>query len=482
MRLLTLSGSVLLLGLVVHASACSARQPNDDSVSAEANAARFDENNVLSDAELLDARRVTRAAVQRLFERTPWGKRSALADYEVGGKPASQILTEAAASAGINPLELVVRAQMEQRLLSRTREELEAADGDDALDFAFGCGCPHAPVCATSPEKYTGFDKQAACAAKLLAQDMKILAAGSALRSGWRAKTRRTTEDGVAVTPANDATAALYSYTPYVGVKGGGKEANVGGMHLHWELWQTLAGAVGYGAPPASCRDGGCDESDETDDGVRRGDAGVRRDAAVGGDDDIDTGGAGSGGDDETGCRSDAQCGSRTSGRICDSTGRCSDGCRAILPIGNRCPTGLECRLVELLDDEGVCERPSGGARYDGGSTRSGSDQDQDQDQDKDNSGRPPEADPGTPHGASPQPAPPPPPKSKSGKSSSSSSSSPSTEDGGESNAAEEGGCAVATGPARAPTNALLAIAAALGGLAALRQRRNRRMKPPPSR
>ena len=47
----------------------------------------------------------------------------------------------------------------------------------------------------------------------------------------------------MAVTPADDSTAALYQYTPLVAV------GQAGGNWLFWNLWQGFASALGYTPP-----------------------------------------------------------------------------------------------------------------------------------------------------------------------------------------------------------------------------------------
>jgi hypothetical protein len=50
-----------------------------------------------------------------------------------------------------------------------------------------------------------------------------------------------TTLDGVAVTPKDDSTAALYQYTPVVA------QNQAGGNWLFWNLWRKYASFAGYG-------------------------------------------------------------------------------------------------------------------------------------------------------------------------------------------------------------------------------------------
>lgn len=252
-------GLLALAGVVAGVAACT-QQTTEDSSTGQAVEQAFDRNNVMTDAELLDPEAYSEQQIQRFFEQTPYGKKSALAELTVNGERASTILSKAAATYGVNPLELIVRLQMEQSLVAKT-----AAD-KKTLDVAFGCGCPHAPVCKTNPEAYTGFDKQAECAARTLRASMDKLKSGGETVSGWKRMGAKSTEDGVSVTPQTNATAALYSYTPWVGEEGGGK-TGVGGMALHHKIWIRFDQAIRGETPNNATPDGGAEEP-QTDGGA----------------------------------------------------------------------------------------------------------------------------------------------------------------------------------------------------------------------
>ncbi len=232
------------IGMVVAASlgACSAT-PSDEAVGgdrASVREAEFDRNSVLTDKALRDTGAMTAADIQAFLDETPWGNTSVLADYEEDGKSAAEIMYEAATKHGINPLELLVRVQMEQGLVSKKTAS------DESITLAFGCGCPHSPVC--SP-KYEGFANQADCAAGTLSRSMDRALTANGTASGWKKGEEKLTQDKVEIVPANAATAALYTYTPWVGEAGGGKKG-IGGASLHHAVWTRFADAVGYGVLP----------------------------------------------------------------------------------------------------------------------------------------------------------------------------------------------------------------------------------------
>lgn len=228
---------ILIAGAAL-AVACT--QPLDDEAASSGQASTrdtFDKNDVLDDASLLDDGAMTVGDVQAFLDKTPWGTRSVLARYSEDGASAAKILHAASQKYGVNPLLLLVRVQMEQGLVSKTTAP------QSVIDIAFGCGCPHSPVCS---DKYMGFANQAECAAGTLRRSVDRVTGGSTTVSGWSRGKAKASEDGVMVTPKNAATAALYTYTPWVGEAGGGK-TGVGGASLHFKVWTRFAGAVGYG-------------------------------------------------------------------------------------------------------------------------------------------------------------------------------------------------------------------------------------------
>jgi MYXO-CTERM domain-containing protein len=238
--LLGLTGGALVLGLLSTVMvACAAPAPEaSGDTSSSVTQRPFDRNAVIDDKSMRDSAALTAADVQKFLEKTPWGTKSALAKYSENGKTAAEIMVEAAQSHGINPLEMLVRVQMEQGLVSKTTATAST------ISLAFGCGCPHSPVCNDS---YRGFANQAACAAGTMRRSMDKALTSTGTVSGWARNKVKATEDGVTVLPKNAATAALYTYTPYVGEAGGGK-TGVGGVSLHAQVWDRFAESVSYGA------------------------------------------------------------------------------------------------------------------------------------------------------------------------------------------------------------------------------------------
>ncbi len=181
-------------------------------------AATFDQNFVFTDALLTDSTSLTVEDVQAFFERNPYGTRSWLATYQVGGLTAAQMVIEAATTHGINPLVLIARAQVETSLVSKT-----SAPTDRMINRALGCGCPDGAACNPA---YAGLRKQLDCGAKTLRRWYDASIAGDA---EWRKGKTGTTLDRKRVTPQSHATATLYAYTPWVLV-------GTGGTWLAWNV------------------------------------------------------------------------------------------------------------------------------------------------------------------------------------------------------------------------------------------------------
>ncbi|MFW6155062.1 MAG: right-handed parallel beta-helix repeat-containing protein [Planctomycetota bacterium] len=77
-------------------------------------------------------------------------------------------------------------------------------------------------------------------AARLLRAYLDELDAAGATRSGWEVGTAKMTEDGVSVTPATCAVAALFTYTPYAGAQWGGNQPQWGGTYLFFHYWNSF--------------------------------------------------------------------------------------------------------------------------------------------------------------------------------------------------------------------------------------------------
>jgi hypothetical protein len=221
-------GAALLLALVASCASgfgvpehdeASDFQPVDwSSGKADAISAEFEANEVMTDHVLTATTAVTGDAIQAFLESSPYGTRSWLADYTSSGERFADLVIDAANQHGIDPVVLLARAQVETSLVSAT-----AQPSASRVQEALGCGCPDGGSCAPSDD---GLVTQLDCAGLVLSDRMADSANGTGM---WVAGHARETLDGVTVVPADDSTAALYAYTPWVLVDQGG----------NWLVWNV---------------------------------------------------------------------------------------------------------------------------------------------------------------------------------------------------------------------------------------------------
>lgn len=187
----------------------------------------FDADLLLEDAVFTNAEALTAAAVQDLLEQSPYGRRSFLADETIDGRPFSDVLVEVAEAHGINPVMLLVRLQVAQSLVSKSTRPAQ-----HAVDFALGCGCPGGGK--SCDPQFAGLEAQLQCGAGILRKHYDGSAAGT---GAWRQGIAKKSQDGVTVTPGNDATASLYAYTPWV-------LEDTGGNWLVWNVTRKYVSAL----------------------------------------------------------------------------------------------------------------------------------------------------------------------------------------------------------------------------------------------
>jgi len=206
-------------------------------------AAEFDPNNIISDLEILDHTSMDLADIQEFLE----NKGSYLASYSCPDsngvvRKASEIIYNAAAKnydcdgailsdspaeeeriskcrkVTISPKFLLVLLQKEQSLIEDT------SPSQAHLDWAAGYGCPDSGGCNS---RWKGFGKQVNSAA-LQFRDYMDNPQYYTYKAGNTYTISNTNRDPIIVTPANQATAALYNYTPHV----------YNGNFNFYKLWQ----------------------------------------------------------------------------------------------------------------------------------------------------------------------------------------------------------------------------------------------------
>jgi hypothetical protein len=197
-----------VLAAVVAGCSSDASDASDEGSSdlSQAGSKRFDVNRLVEDSDLRGGAGVTVDQVQAFLT----SKRSFLATFQEGGVSAAQIIVDAAHADQISPVYLLARIQGESSLVENPTSRNVA--------HATGCACPDGQACAKSQ---SGFKNQVVCAADLMNSYFNQLEGPahvtvSANKIGKASKTF----DPCTVTPANNATAALYTYTPWVGAFG----------------------------------------------------------------------------------------------------------------------------------------------------------------------------------------------------------------------------------------------------------------------
>jgi len=182
--------------------------------------ATFNPDTLISDASFRAVGSMSQAAVQTfLAGQSGTLKSYAAADINGTVKPASQIIWEAAQAFGVSPKVVLVTLQKEQGLLT------SPAPSASALAWAMGCGVPDTGSPNTA---YKGFGKQVWWGSDSLSVD----------GAGWHAGITKSCGDGT-VAPTNISTYSLYTYTPWIGLAGGGNK-------LFWTLyWQYFGDPLG---------------------------------------------------------------------------------------------------------------------------------------------------------------------------------------------------------------------------------------------
>src|SRR3989338_1703793 len=192
-------------------------------------------NFIISDVDLVDADALSLSRIQQfLHERGTLGTYTTEVDDIQ--KSAAQIIFDIAQEYQINPKYIITRIQVEQSLIT------DPNPTQYQFDWATGYG--RCDTCTPEQaEKYKGFALQVRWSAKRVRESylFDLETKGHTL-TGWGPGITKETLDGVKVTPVNNATAVLYTYTPWAGECFGGAP-NVGGncsFHRIFTSWFSL--------------------------------------------------------------------------------------------------------------------------------------------------------------------------------------------------------------------------------------------------
>jgi hypothetical protein len=196
------------------------------------NIPKFDRNFVISNQTFSSTRVFpTEASVQSYLERTG----SPLKNFVTEGKPASYWIFSAARGASsskfgvvpnINPALILTFLEKEQSLISLKNYD-PYQDPERRIKFAMGYGCPDGAACDT---KYNGFANQVNWAAYQLQFNYNNSVSGKFVLP-YKVENTITTLDEYNVFLSNEATAAIYRYTP----------------HVYWGAYNTWKIIVGNG-------------------------------------------------------------------------------------------------------------------------------------------------------------------------------------------------------------------------------------------
>jgi hypothetical protein len=207
----------------------------------------YDMHRLLEDADILGGQWITVTQVQQFLQQ----KGSYLATYTdpAWGKTAATLIVERSKAYGLSPLYMLARIQTESSLIT--------SGTSNNLSKACGCGCPDSSGCDPA---YSGFGNQVECAAKKMRGYFNDLDAGRATISGWKVGVTKSTLDPCSVKPATKATAALYTYTPWVGayaIQCG--KTTVGGSSLVAVAYNRFKSEYPWGSGSSSCYSGTVD-------------------------------------------------------------------------------------------------------------------------------------------------------------------------------------------------------------------------------
>ena len=180
--------------------------------------AAFDKNNIITDAQLINASAMSAADIQSFLA----SRGSVLANFSSGGKTAAQRIYDDCQTHGINPQVVLVTLQKEKGLIT------SGTANPNNLAMGWNTGDPTTADFAN--QIYYGTRQF-----RRYYDDLAFY--------GWTVGQPHTVSDGT-VTAADTSTAGLYIYTPWIG-QGGGGQTGVGGNYLFWDLWYN---SFGFGA------------------------------------------------------------------------------------------------------------------------------------------------------------------------------------------------------------------------------------------
>lgn len=194
-----------------------------DLLPSDSGAASFDPNYILDDQDIFGIGDMRLGDIQSFLDSRP----GILATYrtkDIDGveKRAAEIIWRVATTYQINPRYLLALVQKEQSLVD------DPDPSQKQLDWATGYAiCDNCSMNDPRLQEYRGFPSQVEWAAKQHREKYLIQLLGKGSTIAGQAPGKTVTISGKTITPANNATAMLYSYTPHI----------AGNFNL-WKIWQ----------------------------------------------------------------------------------------------------------------------------------------------------------------------------------------------------------------------------------------------------
>jgi len=182
----------------------------------------FDPNRVLEDDDIFDVNGMSYTRMVDFLRSK--GTLASVTQKDIDGifKPIPDIIWRIATSYKINPKYLLALIQKEQSLVE------DPAPTQRQFDWATGYGvCDSCSKDDPAIQDFKGFASQVEWAAKQHREKYLQQLLGNGTTRAGKAPGKTMAIDGITVTPTNNATAMLYSYTPHIN----------GNLNL-WRIWR----------------------------------------------------------------------------------------------------------------------------------------------------------------------------------------------------------------------------------------------------
>jgi hypothetical protein len=173
----------------------------------------------LTDGQLRDYNSMSAAAIKSFLTSKGSYFKVTVKDVDGSTLDMSQVIYSAAQTYHVSPKVLLTTMQKESSSVTNPNRP-----SDTVMKSLVWCGTP------------TTAAKQIRCAASTFDYYQRVLDGGGTV-TGWKKGVAKLTQDSVLVTPATNAVAGQFTYTPYAGSGWGGK---YGGVYLFYQCWRNF--------------------------------------------------------------------------------------------------------------------------------------------------------------------------------------------------------------------------------------------------